>query len=87
MPVVRDQQHRALVARQRLDQHFLGRHVEMIGRLVEHQEIRRIVQHLRHHQPRLLAAREHAAFLLDVVAGEAETAGERAQAALAGLRE
>ena len=59
----------------------------MVGRLVEHQEVRRIVEHLRHDEPRLLAAREHAAGLLDVVAGEAEAAGERAQRALAGLRE
>src|SRR5437879_2723989 len=40
-----------------------------------------------HHQPRLLAARQHPAFLLDIVAGEAEAARERPQAALAGLRE
>jgi tripartite-type tricarboxylate transporter receptor subunit TctC len=41
VPVVRDEQHRALVLRQRRDQHLLGRHVEMVGRLVEHQEVRR----------------------------------------------
>ncbi len=73
-------------SRQRLDQHLLGRDVEMVGRLVEHQEVRRVEQHLRHHQPRLLAARQHAAALLDVVAGEAEAAGERAQRRLPGLR-
>jgi predicted MFS family arabinose efflux permease len=87
MPVVRDEQHGALELRQRRDQHFLGRHVEMVGRLVEHQKIRRIEQHLRHHQPRLLAARQHPAFLLDVIAGKAEAAGQRAQRALPGLRE
>jgi hypothetical protein len=34
---------------------------------------------LGHHQPRLLAARQHAAVLLDIVAGKAEAAGQRAQ--------
>ena len=44
----------------------------MVGRLVEDEEIRRIVEHLREHEPRLLAAGEHAARLFDVVAREAE---------------
>ena len=86
-PVVRNEQHRALVLRQRRDQHLLGHQVEVVGRLVEHEEIRRIVKHDRHDQPRLLAARQHAALLLDVVARKAEAAGERAQRTLAGLRE
>jgi hypothetical protein len=34
----------------------------------------------RHHQPRLLAARQHPALLLDIVAGEAEAARQRPQA-------
>src|SRR5947209_7877561 len=33
MPVVRDEQHGALVLGERRDQHLLGRDVEMIGRL------------------------------------------------------
>ena len=74
-------------SRQRRDQHLLGRDVEMVGRLVEHQEVRRVEQHLGHHQPRLLAARQHAALLLDLVAGKAEAAGQRPQRRLAGLRE
>ena len=56
MPVMRNEEHGALILCQRLDQHFLGRHVEMVGRFVEHEKIRRIEQHDRHHQPRLLAA-------------------------------
>ena len=58
----------------------------MVGRLVQHQKIRRIVEHLRHHKPRLLAARQHAAPLLHIVAGEAEAAGERPERTLACLR-
>src|SRR3546814_5640115 len=37
---------------------------------------RSVEQHHRHHQPRLLAAGEHAAGLLDIVAGEAEARSE-----------
>src|SRR6187431_1128820 len=39
--VVRHEQHRAVEILQSLDEHFLRRHVEVIGRLVEHQEVRR----------------------------------------------
>ena len=41
-PVVGDEHHRALELAQGPDQHLLGREIEMIGRLVEHQEVRRI---------------------------------------------
>ncbi len=64
---------------ERADQHLLGDEIEVVGRLVEHQEVRRVVEHARQHEARLLAAREHAAALLDLVAGETEAAGERAQ--------
>ena len=40
----------------------------MVGRLVEHQEVRRVEEHARQHEARLLAAREQPAALLDVVA-------------------
>ena len=63
------------------DQHLLGREIEMVGGLVEHQKIGRVVEHARQHEPRLLAAREQPAALLDLVAGEAEAARERAQRA------
>jgi hypothetical protein len=42
---------------------------------------------LRHHETRLLAAGQHAALLLDLVAGEAEAARQRAQRRLPRLRE
>ena len=73
--------------RERADQHLLGREVEVVGRLVEHQEVRRVVEHARQHEARLLAAREQAAALLDLVAREAEAAGERAQRADRRVRE
>jgi hypothetical protein len=55
---------------QRLDQHLLGRHVEMVGRLVEHQEVRRVEEHQRHDEARLLAARQHAARLFSTSSPE-----------------
>ena len=78
-PVVRDEEQRALVAGERLLEHLAGRHVEVVGRLVEHQEICRPQQHLREREPRLLAAREHRDLLLDVVAREQEGAQVAAQ--------
>src|SRR6185437_11274186 len=70
----------------RHEQHVLGGEVEVVGWLVEHEEIRWIVEHFRHHEARLLAARQHPASLLDIVAGKSEAAGERSQRALTGLR-
>jgi hypothetical protein len=86
MPVVRNEQHRAFIFRQGLDQHFLGVEVEMVGRLVEHQESSADRTASRHDEPRLLATGKHAAFLLDVVAGKTEAAGQRAQRPLPCLR-
>src|SRR5690349_17260420 len=54
--VMRDEEHRAVEILERLDQHFLGEEIEMVRRLVEHEEIRRVEQHPRDHQARLLAA-------------------------------
>ena len=42
--VMRNEQHGALEFRQRLDQHLLRRHVQMVRRLIENQEVRRVVQ-------------------------------------------
>ena len=53
--IVRDEEHRPIEILERLDQHVLGRQVEVIGRLVEHQKIGRIEQHPREHQSRLFA--------------------------------
>ena len=55
-PIVRHEHHRPLEVVQRLEQHFLGREIEVVGRLVEDEEVGRIEEHARHHQARLLAA-------------------------------
>ena len=49
--VVRHEDHRAFERLQRIDQHFLGGQVEVVGRFVEHQEVRRIEQHPGHCEP------------------------------------
>ena len=56
VPIVAYKQHRAFEIGQRLDQHFLGEEIEMVGGLIEDQKIRRVKQHARHHQPRLFTA-------------------------------
>jgi hypothetical protein len=78
---VGDEEHRALEVREGLQERLLGGEVEVVGRLVEHEEVRRVVEHLGEHQPRLLAAREHPAGLLHVVAREPEGPREAAQRA------
>ena len=56
--VVRDEQHRPLEIPQGVDQHFLRRQIQVIGRLVEHEKVRRVEEHPGHDQPGLLAAAE-----------------------------
>src|SRR5436190_22286156 len=51
----------------------------MVRRLVEDEEVRRVEEHAREDETRLLAAGERADFLLDVVAGELEGAEETAE--------
>ena len=67
---------------QRFEQHVLGAQVEVVGRLVEQQEIGRPQQHARQRVAVALAAREHADALEDVVVGKQETAEQGAQARL-----
>src|SRR5438045_1991834 len=74
--VVRHEQHRPVEILERVEQHLLGRQIEMIRRLVEHEKIRRVEQHPREHQTRFLAARERANLLVDLVAGKLKRAGE-----------
>jgi len=81
VPVVRDEEHGPVELAERADEHLLGGDVEVVGRLVEHEEVGRVEEHHRQHQPRLLAAGEHPHALLHLVAGEAEAAGQRAQRA------
>ena len=74
--VVRHEQHRAVEVLQRLEQHFLRREIEVVGRLVEHEEVGRIEQHAREHEARFLAARQRADLLVDVLAGKLKRAGQ-----------
>ena len=53
---MRDQQHGALEAAQPFFQPGQHRQIEMIGRLIQQQQRRRIQQHLRQTQPCLLSA-------------------------------
>ena len=72
--VVGHEDQRAAVVDQRVEQHFLGIQVQMVGRLVEQQRVRRTQQHACDGQPCPFSAREHANRLVDVVAGEQEPA-------------
>ena len=60
---MRDEDHGAFEILQRVHQHFLGCEIQVIGRLVQHQKIRRIVKHPRHRQARFLTARKARIFL------------------------
>ena len=82
---MRDEKHRPVKIRQSCDQHLLGRHVEVIGRLVEHQKVWWIEQHPGHDQARLLAAGQNAAGLFNIIAGKTEASRKGAQRALARL--
>ena len=54
--VVRHENHGAFEVFERLHKHLLGSHIQVIGGLVEHQEIGRIVEHPRHGEARFFAA-------------------------------
>ncbi len=84
---MRDEDHRAFEVLERGDQHVLGRQVEVVGRLVQHEEIGRIEEHARHHEPRLLAAGERPDPLVDLVARELEGAQQAADQAHGLVRE
>ena len=72
--VVRDDDQRAAVVLERVEQHVLRVEIEVVCRLVEQQGVGRPQEHSRHGQPRAFAAREHAGLLVDLVAREQESA-------------
>ena len=74
VPVVRDEDQRAPEVRERVEQHVLRVEIEMVGRLVEEQRVRRSQQHAGDGEPRPLAAGQHAGLLVDVVARKQEPA-------------
>src|SRR5258708_31291338 len=45
---MRYENHGAFKVFQGVHQHFLGRKIQVIGRFVEHQEVRRVVEHARY---------------------------------------
>ena len=64
--------HGAFKVLQGVHQHFLGRKIQVIGRFIEHQEVRRVVEHACYGQPRFFSAGECADLFIYVVAGELE---------------
>ena len=74
IPVVRDEDERAAIVGERVQQDFLGIDVEVVGRFVEQQGVRRTQQHARDGQPRAFAAAQHPGLLVNVVAGKQEAA-------------
>jgi hypothetical protein len=58
MRVVGNQHHRALEIGQRFDQRLARVNVEVVGGLIEDQELRRFACRQREQQPRLLAPRQ-----------------------------
>ena len=72
--IMGDENHRAVVLLQRLQQHVFSAQIEVVGRLVEQQEVRRMQQHAGQSVAVALAARKHAYRLEHVVFGEKEAA-------------
>ena len=54
--IVRDKDHRAAVARKRVEQHIFGAHVQVVGWLVEQQKVGRRDQNARQRVAVALAA-------------------------------
>jgi hypothetical protein len=78
---VGDRDHRALVAREDLLERFARREIEMIRRLVEHEQVRVADRESREREPRALAAGEDPDAAEHLLAAE-EEAGENAARAL-----
>ena len=78
--VVRDQHHRAAEALERIDQRAAALDIEMVGRLVEHQQLRRPAGDQREVEPRLLAAGKRGDRHIGLLAAEAEGAEPGAHA-------
>src|SRR5476649_2551955 len=79
LAIVGDEEHGPFEVGQRLDQHLLRGQIEMVCRLVENEEVRRIEKHASHDQPGLLAPGESADVLVDVVARKLEGSQEAAK--------
>jgi hypothetical protein len=84
MPVVRDHDHRALIVLQSQRQRVAHVEIEMIGRLVQQQQIRSLPDQQSQRQPRFFAAGKGRDGLQRPVAGKAEAAEKIAQRLIAG---
>ena len=74
--VVRNQDERAVIILESLLQDVLGLHVEMVGGLIEDEEVDWLEQQLDHTEAHSLASRQHLDFLLCVLATKHECAQE-----------
>ena len=81
-----NEDHRAGELLKRSQQHVLGAQVEVVGGLVEQQEIAGHHEHARQRVAVALAPGEHADGLEDVVLGEQEAAQDAAQFLVGGAR-
>ena len=86
MPVVADDDDRARELVDRLDQGLAAVDVEMVGGLVQDQQLRRVEAHQRHGEPGLLAAGQMAGLGAGLVLAEAEAGEPGAGLLLALLR-
>ncbi len=84
MAIVRDDHQRPVVVLQRFGERLAHLDVEVVGRLVEQQEVRPLPHDQREREARLFAAREAAHRVRHHVAAEIEAAEEVAQLLLAG---
>ena len=76
---MRHEDHRPLERLERVDQHLLGGEIQMIGGLVQDEEIRGVEEQARHRQARLLAARERPDLLVGVVPRELKRSRQGAE--------
>src|SRR5207248_1273354 len=74
VPIMRHENQRSAVVDERVEQDFLRVEVEVVGGLVEEQRVRGAEKHPGDGESRALAARQHADFLVDVVAGKQKAA-------------
>ena len=74
VPVVADDDERAVVVHQRLLQHVLGLHVQVVGGLVEDQQVVGVEQEFAQGEARLLSSRQDLDLLVHVLAAEEERA-------------
>ena len=79
MPVVRDEEDGAGVVLERVGERLDGAHVEVVGGLVEEQEVGVADEQGEQAEAAALAAREHLDALLDLVGAELEAAEELAR--------